>query len=404
MSACKSSKTELIAIYRLEFYKKQKNWKFCTSRQEKKSSKKHLEKKINLNTTYDVQSHGEKDTSDPLNVAFVDSESENIQKSNSQPNLSKNRELSQKWLEPVNIWPGEPESSLPLNVHKQIPDEKCSNCSSEEKPKRNYAMQRLQELHNAAKLGGYEEDDNAQNFLKEIEPYPQDFGNTDYDANAQDTDCEWTNQYYCDGFHDEDKWPMQYGLMIGAGHMAQEIWSAEPEQAVLDEGYPEDAVYAPAGRMSVSADARQVVTPGLFDTAGDWCDTSVDSEGEFMRGADAAPHSSEIDLALPAPLGGPDVLAARPSQLSAQQLVQAARLHSRRLRLLLRESAHRQRLRSLATLNAEPNSFDEDPTRALGPAPPLCAQGVFRDVCVAGSHTGAAARGRGRLPEMGYRN
>ena len=35
-----SLKPELIAIYRLEFYKKQKNWKLTTSRKEKKESQK----------------------------------------------------------------------------------------------------------------------------------------------------------------------------------------------------------------------------------------------------------------------------------------------------------------------------------------------------------------------------
>lgn len=45
MSSIKSQKPELIAIYRLEFYKKQKNWKLSSSRKAKKSPQKSVETK-----------------------------------------------------------------------------------------------------------------------------------------------------------------------------------------------------------------------------------------------------------------------------------------------------------------------------------------------------------------------
>ncbi|XP_073964573.1 uncharacterized protein [Choristoneura fumiferana] len=62
-AACKTSKPDLVAIYRLEFYKKQKNWKFCTTERKKEEERKKAAKnaKAKLNQTYSIEPAPERD-------------------------------------------------------------------------------------------------------------------------------------------------------------------------------------------------------------------------------------------------------------------------------------------------------------------------------------------------------
>ncbi|XP_059058813.1 uncharacterized protein LOC131852187 [Achroia grisella] len=59
----KSSKSELLAIYRLEFYKKKKNWKLCTEEKEKRKRVVAIESAKILNQTYELECGGNKDIS-----------------------------------------------------------------------------------------------------------------------------------------------------------------------------------------------------------------------------------------------------------------------------------------------------------------------------------------------------
>ncbi|XP_053621290.1 uncharacterized protein LOC128681438 isoform X3 [Plodia interpunctella] len=69
-----SKKGELVAIYRLEFYKNQKKWKFCKN---DKKIKKHISSKQKLNETYQVEDESPPvDAPAPLDDAFLETDSD----------------------------------------------------------------------------------------------------------------------------------------------------------------------------------------------------------------------------------------------------------------------------------------------------------------------------------------
>ncbi|XP_046974655.1 uncharacterized protein LOC124540923 [Vanessa cardui] len=400
MSACKNTKPELIAIYRLEFYKKQNNWKLSPARKEKKSEK-SSEKKKNLNVTYNLDQHDIAERSDPLNVAFVDSDSEKT----AQTKLlsvsdQRNKELSQEWLEPVNIWPStvpsedtpksstiDKEKSLMWNINTDSNDNWVERINSTQKLK-TCTRRRLEELQKAAR---------SQEITSE-QPNNEDGLEDDCREASwgRNVDSKWKTDCYQDLKADA-------GIVLDSGHTAQDIWTQAPETDVPDGlDYPD--VINPE-------DWRPRLIDGAHWASERSCSWSVDSEGEFVRGAHAAPHSSETELALPAGLGTLDVSFSSLSRLSSSQLVVAARLHSRALRRLLVESEQRQKLRNMASMNSfSGGSFDEYPTRDIGPydlgnRDDSCVNRhiFYNDVFLAGSYKNVCAeergRGRGRLNE-----
>ncbi|XP_050359237.1 uncharacterized protein LOC126779290 isoform X2 [Nymphalis io] len=398
MSSCKNRKTELIAIYRLEFYKKQNNWKLGPNRKDKKSSEKSLQKKINLNVTYNLDHPDFEEQSDPLNVAFVDSDSDKTTQTKCLTVYSnqRNKELSQEWLEPVNIWPStessedrpksstiEHEKSLTWNVQSHSHDN-WVGINSTQKLK-TCTRRRLEELQKAA---------NAQEFTKEQANEANKDGLKDdcrersvskttwVDGNVN---TEWKTDCY-------QNMPTDAGVLSDSRHTAQDIWTQPLESDVPDGLDCADVMNPDDWKAGVIGDAHWI---------SEW---SLDSEAEFVRGAHAAPHSSEAELALPAGLGIQDVSLTSLSQLSSSQLMIAARLHSRVLRRLLLESEQRQKLRNATSMNSfSGGSFDEYPTRDTGPYGPgnrdnccLDRNIIYNDVFLAGSFKNVCAEGRGR--------
>ncbi|XP_032525321.2 uncharacterized protein LOC116776278 [Danaus plexippus] len=364
MSTSKSSKAELVAIYRLEFYKKQNNWKLSSNRI--KPPKKYVEKEI-LNTTYNVEDKQVIDKNDPLNVAFVESDCDKNQKFT----FPKSPELSQEWQEPVNIWPEN-------NVTDTIKTAKT--------------IQRLANLQKAASLADLEDKNDVftQNLATCSEC--QESRQVDEACCPQELILGWND---CGEF--EGTWPMETAVFIGSGHVAPDVRTevdnpsvhtdvVDGLQDICTSQYPP---WAPSDPLQLAMDM-------------DW-DTSVDSAGEFMRGADMAPHSSEIDLSLPNCVKACDVSFTSLSRLSSQQLLQAAQQHSKVLKRLLMESETRQKLRSAQSLMMT-SSYEEFPTRDVGPIG-LCGQDVFfKDVLIAGSHRNlvGCGRGRGRLANNSF--
>ncbi|XP_069364166.1 uncharacterized protein [Maniola hyperantus] len=273
MSAC-NTKSELLAIYRLEFYKNKHNWKLSTKRHNgmKCSKKKHVEK-VNVNTTHEVENWEENEVSDPLNVGFVTSEP-----GTSPPQPS----LSQEWQEPINIWPrgAHAEDTLTCNQH-QVSTEEC--CTAEPTA----AMEREPELHNLVL------EQNAQNMAK------------------------WTNRGGAEGEGEGDG---RAGCDEGKAPVVppppiNEIW---PEEAAaklwdaIDGNCPAELLDAPLQQEGHNS--------------------SVDSLSHFCRGAHVVPHSSETDLSLPPPLQIPHP--ASLSHMTTQQLRKTVEHSAKTLKVL----------------------------------------------------------------------
>ncbi|XP_063391317.1 uncharacterized protein LOC134676865 [Cydia fagiglandana] len=79
--ASKKPKTELVAICKLEFYRKQKNWKFCSQKREAKDPNKKRSKSTNakLNQTYNIAPAPKKPDAEPVPVAPEPAEPEEQQ-------------------------------------------------------------------------------------------------------------------------------------------------------------------------------------------------------------------------------------------------------------------------------------------------------------------------------------
>ncbi|CAH2084300.1 unnamed protein product [Euphydryas editha] len=407
MSSYKSQKPELIAIYRLEFYKKQNNWRLSSSRKAKKSPQKSSEIKKSLNVTYNIEHPDSEEQTDPHNIAFVDSDSDKTTQTKCiklKPDI-KNKELSQEWQESINIWPSS-ESWDPYSIKEQKDSTWDSRNENYKKLSNNQwkdpvtaktnALKRLEELQKAANLE-LEEQPNAEEFLEDC-PDSLDVKNMWVDRNVE---CEWGRRCYQDC-------AVEAGI-LNIGHVERDIWTQAPQGDVIDGLYYPEVIIDPEDwqqpRQFGDVPWTETEPASHHQEAEDW---SVDSEGEFQRGAHAAPHSSETELALPPGLSTPDVSFSSLSRLSSSQLLLAARQHSLVLRRLLQESEHRQKLRTAASLNSfSGSSFEEFPTRDIGPHNlgnsnnSLNRNIYFKDVFITGSYKNVAVevrgRGRGRI-------
>ncbi|XP_045782691.1 uncharacterized protein LOC123879159 isoform X2 [Maniola jurtina] len=358
-----NSKPELLAIYRLEFYKKMQNWKLSTSRprhDDMKCSKKkkRVEKKPNHNT-HEVEKLEENEASDPLNVAFVQTEPENIP---SQPNLPRQCTLALEWQEPINIWPGgagDAGSTANYDQH-QAPTQGCTEPT---------AMGREQELLHDLVLG-----QNTRNVVEEANHKgSEDGGCTGFVADAEaPMQCPSTNELWSEEAEARPSEAM-------AGYCPEERMDCPLEGAPKPCASLKILGATPSLRSGVTL--KSLVTLGIYPGFLNVRDTSLDSLSDFYRGAHVAPHSSETDLSAPPSLQAPPPSVASLSRMSTQQLKNTLEHSSKTLKILESECEWRQ-LRERA--NYAMDDLDELPTRDLGPSPPPLP---IRDRILAGSHT-----------------
>ncbi|XP_045508061.1 uncharacterized protein LOC123703918 isoform X2 [Colias croceus] len=318
----KNNKADFVAIYRLEFYKNKRNWKLGA----RGNTIETKTVQSTLNATYDV----EEGSSLHLNDAFIDTASDADQTSKSKPESLK-RNLSQQWLESINIWPSTTQKqktndsndilqkllSRDREVDVKLDRNLCLNCPGLEKE----INDRVVELQ-------------SEYLPKRAEIRPRSINtNTTKSALSKDdarTIAELQAQYY--GL--EHAWPPEFNpvdVVDGADHrfLSSGFLSLQREFNLVEE------------RMS---------------------SLSVDSFSEFSRGADLAPHASEIELAdLHEELDANGV-----ARMSSAQLAGAVQAHARRLALLLWESGERRKLRHSHSQH-ERMSVDSFPTHDMGP-------------------------------------
>ncbi|XP_013175962.1 PREDICTED: uncharacterized protein LOC106124056 [Papilio xuthus] len=388
-----SPKPDLVAIYRLEFYKKKKNWKLSDAKKYKRDKISNLKKL--LNQTYDVDEP--KVEFSQLNNAFLDTEPDNSVTTNMQlVNISKDIENANHV------------SNLATDIQeiKQIKDNTVE----------------LVELPEISSLDGRIEV--VQNYL---DPQTEDLQNNSNNYRYLEDDKYWQDhngnwrivpdfgQYY-----PNDLSQVNNGLDCG-----------DNAANTLDWRQREDPFWVPT-------DDLHWLSNNLYSYGGVEADNfemqssnnSVDSWGEFVRGADVAPHSSEIELTLPKSLNEADVSANSLACLSSAQLRAAVQAHTNLLRSLLNEENQRKRIRSCLSLTnptlyggdgvifspravTEASSYDEQPTHdydtSCHRADELTREKTFiktfDDIFLAGSYKSEiqdSGRGRGRLQKSDF--
>ncbi|CAG9794293.1 unnamed protein product [Diatraea saccharalis] len=132
MASKYKAKAELIAIYRLEFYRKQKNWKFCQDVCKKSELKPEVEAtletepkpdldepqknlKPELNKTYNININTEQEDEAPssLNKAFLEAEPDKTPlEAPLDPKEDNNKNLHDKQIKQQHLW-AQPEKSWP---------------------------------------------------------------------------------------------------------------------------------------------------------------------------------------------------------------------------------------------------------------------------------------------------
>ncbi|XP_013143088.1 PREDICTED: uncharacterized protein LOC106106971 isoform X2 [Papilio polytes] len=354
-----SPKPDLVAIYRLEFYKKKKNWKLSDAKKYKRDKISNLKKL--LNQTYDVEEP--KVEFSQLNNAFLDTE-----------------------------------SATDIQENKQIKDNTVE----------------LLELPEVSVDGRMEV---VQNYLdpqtEDVQNYSNNYRYLDDDKYWQDHNGNWRIVPEFDQYYPND--PTQVnGLECG-----------DNAANTLDWRQTDDPFWVPADDLRWLS--NNVYSYGGVETDCDLptSNNSVDSWGEFVRGADVAPHSSEIELTLPKSLSEADVSANSLACLSSAQLRAAVQAHTNLLRSLLIEENQRRRIRSCLSLTnptlyggdvifspravTEASSYDEQPTHDYDAS---CHRELtrektfiktFDDIFLAGSYkneTQDLGRGRGRLQNL----
>ncbi|CAH2056181.1 unnamed protein product, partial [Iphiclides podalirius] len=382
----KKPKAELIAIYRLEFYKKQNSWKLNKDIKRKKYK---LEKKNIFNKTYDVDEP--KTQSCLLNEAFVETDSDKDKSNLQSPSTPTKYEcLSHNYP-----------TTQPLQ--KQI--EKCTD---------------------------------AQQWINPVLKFQEKESESTWDRECWTADQDWLDFHSYPGQR-EGYWVDSNENWMHTSTFDQ-LWSKDVSPAIneLDCGDNAATILCHAENwlqkddhlwLPDEADINWMNENMLLcaETEGSAkSEESADSWLEFMRGADIAPHSSKIVLTLPEALSEVDVCGDSLARLSSEQLKEAVRAHSFVLRRLLSEETERRRIRSCLSLSGRSverpvfaprpatdcSSCDEQPTRDFDPSlhshtggNPLHRERTFamaaEDMFLAGSHRNAdlevLGRGRGRL-------
>ncbi|XP_049882970.1 uncharacterized protein LOC126378602 [Pectinophora gossypiella] len=318
MSGTYKSKAELVAIYRLEFYRKQKHWKFCSDvRREQPDNRDKASMKNSLNETYDVDltDVGEAgdggEGGDPggsqseLNKAFVDSgPDEQSPPPESRPNTP------QSWLEhdpnqtqdtspthPDRI-PTPPPYPPPKQLPRDIP-EVWPQPVTWESHQYNRDNQDLRD-----KCPELNRSYTKVDWMDSEKIYPEEMYPEKY-SGLKDWQEEWQPQPWAEcgatwgePVWGETGWPEVGGelpeLDRGAGGGGEDTWPLMG----WDVPGVTDAVWSDDVARELAALAAPLQPPGPADTSADCSpDTSCDSAVVlFTRGAHCAPHSSELDL------------------------------------------------------------------------------------------------------------
>ncbi|KPJ17366.1 hypothetical protein RR48_08552 [Papilio machaon] len=298
-----SPKPDLIAIYRLEFYKKKKNWKLSDAKKHKRDKISNLKKL--LNQTYDVDEP--KVEFSQLNNAFLDTEPDSNATTNNQlVNISKD-------IEDTNFVSN---SVTEFQEIKQIKDNTVE----------------LVELPDISSLDGRMEI--VQNYLdqhtEDVQNYSNNYRYLEDDKYWQDHNGNWRIVPEFTQYYPNDPTQVNNGLDCGDNAANTLDWQQREDPFWV----PTDDLHWLSNLYSygaVEADNCEIQTS----------DNSVDSWGEFVRGADVAPHSSEIELTLPKSLNEADVSANSLACLSSAQLRAAVQAHTNLLRSLINEENQR---------------------------------------------------------------
>ncbi|CAG4949217.1 unnamed protein product [Parnassius apollo] len=398
MENFKNPKANLLAIYRLEFYKKQKSWKVCTN---EKNKKRDVSGKIKnpLNKTYDVL-QPETNVCE-LNEAFIDTCSENI--------TSSNHQLSNS-----------------------------ATSTSPKHPTYNYQNE----------LYDWQNEQTSDH-------HPQNYIHTKLNSPQTESECVWTgDNLHCygivqacpdfNGCSEKGKLQSWFDRNKNWSNLPEtnQLWTKEClEMNVLNcgdnatNGFYTAEETIPKMQFPWLPDGEELrrIQEYAYSYAEDEWDPkselSLDSWGEFMRGADIAPHSSEVELSFPNVLSDVELDENTLTRMSSAQLRAAVQIHAQVLRRLLREESQRKRIRSFLSLTDRTtdrpvitpraatnfSSYDEYPTRDISPTPPYCTAcnalhrgktftKTIEDTFVAGSHKNAGlqvlGRGRGKVPAV----
>ncbi|XP_063631339.1 collagen alpha-1(I) chain-like [Cydia splendana] len=337
----KKPKTELVAICKLEFYRKQKNWKFCSQKREAKDSNKKRSKSTNakLNQTYNIAPAPKKPEAEPVPAAPEPAEPEEQQNLNEAFVEAETGTASESDEPPVE---GQDILKDVLKTETGKPSSQSEPPWSPYSPR--WSIQRWAERHR----------------LWNTEPTQPHRGHNEAFVPQNDemnVGKEWDDREWCAGegaAWSEPGWLAEAAALGVCGGVGGGVCRGGGGGG------------GPGGEDAVDGDWRRDLSSVSR------CDSlpSVASS-EFIRGAALAPHSTQIDLLL-----GPEPATA----LTGPALAAAVARHTAALRELLHEAQRRQQIPS-----KEAPTYDEIPVRDPGPTQyhlPL----RFNDPIVAGSY------------------
>ncbi|XP_030026172.1 uncharacterized protein LOC115444515 isoform X2 [Manduca sexta] len=335
-SGYKSHKTELVAIYRLEFYRKQKNWKFAheAKKNVKTPRSKYTELRKSLNETYHIETETNNESS-PLNHGFLDDA----------PVLLSDKPLECPYVSasPDHAPMEELQHSLPWPADQQ-----------------------------------YLEAEREDPQYLEAERDDQQW----WDGN-QICGPSWSEPVATSPHPGMEPWAASCDCVDGPRESAKDVTLEELVSAIQTCG-------------SLADLSGQCSDPPECACADH--DASSESLAEFIRGAHLAPHSSEADLLLDTRCGACDTCdTCGVARLSQRALAQAVRAHARSLHALLREARHREQHKLSRTCCSEQLfPLPMEPAQELQSPQPLKRQDTFTVSC-SNVTTGGSGRGRGRL-------
>ncbi|XP_068622104.1 uncharacterized protein [Battus philenor] len=316
--------TDLIAIYRLEFYKNQKNWILSSD-----GKKNKLEKKKNrsvLNKTYTVEEP--KTELSQLNNAFLDKDFDESDTPLTRPMASSNGFLK---------------TGYPSSTYQKSPNNLQEN--NQNIKNRKNCLASVQKIYTEHPLCL----PNEEIFYNDINTF-----------NIQE-ECAGFNNYPGNKL----KYPIDNNENWAFIQTDENIWSEDLPHSMDNQYCGDTAANMLRGSENWLLDDVPIWLPAndhlpwihenaySYAEITDWaeeCEQSADSWADFARGAHLAPHSSEIELSLPEALLDLDVDVNSLACLTSAQLNSALRTHTRLLRSLLQEDHRRRRNRSCLSL------------------------------------------------------
>ncbi|CAK1549086.1 unnamed protein product [Leptosia nina] len=380
MSSNGPNSPKFVAIYRLNFYKNKKNWQFPSNRT-RSSPKTHN----TLNKTFDVE---KKDSI--LNEAFIDTGSDLDKTSKTELETSSKPNLSQQWLENINIWPNNkrPESeqnilqdllvgakreSYAYNDFTQLTPAQITTQTSNRI--NNHMSRSLQHQHSSYQDWGVMNNGTCQstyvgsNELLWNENCHFDHGDNQFhEQNYYQQGNILVNNELNTNLYQAESWPNM------------ECWTNEipaPNVDMVDGS--QDYFQVPSEFLKLKNQMNLVEE--------EMSCVSVDSFAEFTRGADLAPHCSEIEINMES---RKELDANSVARMSSTQLSAAIESHAHALARLLWESRERNKLRESQSMYTR-MSFEE-PTHDVGPSQPCSTKALNCEEFVAGSFRNTKSR------------